>query len=79
MLDALCWPERSEPMSNVTRFERLDSCGGLSLLWSDQNPDGALWVERLRSDDVRRPLDYAGKSAKKDQALFDTPILLPFA
>ena len=57
----------------------LDSCGGLSLLWSEQNPDGALWIERLTSDDVRRPLDYAGKSAKRDRALFDNCIILPFA
>jgi hypothetical protein len=40
----------------------------------------AFWIDRLESDDdVRRALDYTGKSAKKDQALFDSPILLPFA
>jgi hypothetical protein len=79
MLDALRPPERSDPLSNVARFERLDSSGGLSLLWLEQNPDGKFWIERLRSDDVRRPLDYAGKSAKRDPSLFDCPIILPFA
>jgi hypothetical protein len=69
----------SEPLSNVARFERLDTSGVLSVLWLEQNPDGALWIERLRSEDVRRPLDYAGKSAKRDPSLFDCPIILPFA
>jgi hypothetical protein len=66
--------------SNVVRFERLDTRDVLKSLWLDQNPDGDLWIERLKSDDdARRPLDYIGKSAKRDQALFDNPIFLPFA
>ena len=79
MFDAWCKPERSDSLSNVDRFERLETSGVLNLLWLEQNPDGKFWIERLKSDDdVRRPLDYIGKSAKKDQALFDNPILLPF-
>jgi hypothetical protein len=41
----------------------LETSGVLDRLWFEQNPDGKFWMERLRSDDdVRRPLDYIGKS-----------------
>ena len=80
MLDAWCKPERGDLLSNVDRFERLETSGVLDRLWFEQNPDGKFWMERLKSDDdVRRPLDYIGKSAKRDQALFDNCIILPFA
>jgi hypothetical protein len=80
IFDAWCKPELNDPLSNVDRFERLETSGVLDRLWLDQNPDGKFWMERLTSgDDVRRPLDYVGKSAKRDQALFDNPIFLPFA
>jgi hypothetical protein len=66
--------------SNVVRFERLNLRGVLEHLWFDQNPDGNLWIKELEhGDDVARSLDYIGKSAKRDQSLFDHCIFLPFA
>jgi hypothetical protein len=94
LLDGWRAPDLGEQLSNVDRFERLDSSGRLVDLWLRQNPDGHLWIEALRGrDDVPRRLDeaspppgdvsrslsYVGKSAGRDRSLFDAPILLPFA
>jgi hypothetical protein len=76
-LSVCCNPELDD--SNVVRFERLKWCDVLKSMWFDQNPNGDLWIESLKSDDdVRRSLDYIGKSAKRDQSLFDDTIFLPF-